>query len=76
MYFRGNTDVASYLIEKGASIEMKANGGETALHFATKSGHEEIVKVCANSFFVWVAKTVKEFFHTFGCFYSKFSQEF
>ena len=55
---------------------MKANGGETALHFATKSGHEEIVKVCANSFFVWVAKTVKEFFHTFGCFYSKFSQEF
>ena len=40
----GHLDVAQYLIEKGASINAKGNGDNTALHWAVRSGNVSLVQ--------------------------------
>lgn len=42
--YRGHLDIVSFLLEKGADPDEKANCGATALHFAAESGHTVIIK--------------------------------
>lgn len=42
--YKGHLDVVSFLLEKGANPDEKANCGATALHFAAECGHTAIVK--------------------------------
>lgn len=42
--YKGHLDVVTFLLEKGANPDEKANCGATALHFAAECGHTAIVK--------------------------------
>ncbi|KAF7857817.1 uncharacterized protein EAF02_011184 [Botrytis sinoallii] len=45
----GNTNVAEWLLEKGAAIYQPGTGGDTPLHMATSRGHVEIVRQLLNN---------------------------
>ena len=45
----GDTDMCSYLISRGAEVLTKGPGGMTALHYAARSGHAEIVHLLCNT---------------------------
>ncbi|KAJ6141591.1 Mg2+ transporter protein CorA-like/Zinc transport protein ZntB [Penicillium chermesinum] len=42
--WEGHVDVVAYLIEQGADMLVKAQGGETAFQAATAEGHLQVVK--------------------------------
>ena len=41
----GRTDIVQLLLAKGADVNAKNNYGETALFWAKKMGHKEIVRI-------------------------------
>jgi hypothetical protein len=41
----GRSEVAEYLISRGASLKRVASGGQTALHYAARKGHIELIKL-------------------------------
>ena len=45
----GQKDVAAWLIENGANVEIKNNDGWTPLHFAFRFGHNEIAILLAEN---------------------------
>lgn len=42
--YKGHLDVVSYLLEKGADPNARANCGATAMHFAVECGHLDVVR--------------------------------
>ncbi len=42
---RGNVDVVKLLLAKGADINAKTKGGQTALMAASSGGHQEVVNL-------------------------------
>jgi hypothetical protein len=45
----GNVKLVEFLVSKGNSIEQKSLSGETPLHFAARSGSDEVVRFLINS---------------------------
>lgn len=45
----GDTAMCSYLISRGAEVLTKGPGGMTALHYAARAGHAEIVHLLCNT---------------------------
>lgn len=41
----GNAEIAKMLIEYGAHVDVKREGGDTALYMAAAKGHMEIVEI-------------------------------
>ena len=41
----GNLEAVKLLLEKGADINIRDNGGKTALMFASEKGRSEIIKL-------------------------------
>ena len=45
MYMNGQVDAVKELIEKGADVNAKDNGGATPLHYAAMEGHTDVVEL-------------------------------
>lgn len=46
---QGNSSVVSYLLKKGAKLDVRDTKGISPLHKAIANGHEETVKVLVES---------------------------
>lgn len=44
-FYPGHSNVVKYLLENGADINKRNNRGDTAMHFAARHDHFEIVKI-------------------------------
>jgi hypothetical protein len=51
--FCGYERVAQRLLEKGADVECRSNGGQTPLRWAAEKGHEAVVNCCSRKGPMW-----------------------
>ncbi len=45
---KGHFATFRFLVEKGASVKLQTNSGQTVLHLAAKGGHEDIMRYLLN----------------------------